>query len=246
MNEINLYEFIGIMIGDGCLLYYPNKSVYGVEITGNVIEERDYYEKIARFLRSTYSINPKVFTRNYKDGSKGLKLVFRNKEFTLFLRSFGLTRNKTYTVTIPEKLLEWKKAKHVLRGIFETDGSLYFSRSRITTKMPTYPRLEITTVSIGLAEQIIQILKENGFRVQSHKNRSSIVIYMSGENMLYKWIREVGFSSAKNRTKYLLWKKLGYYIPRLSLPDRISLLCVRGKVANAIPCRGMDRGFETT
>ena len=60
--------------------------------------------------------------------------------------------------------------------------------------------------------------------MHARKNRGSLVIYMSGEKSLNKWIKEIGFSSLKNRTKYLLWKKLGYYMPRTSLPERLYYL----------------------
>ncbi len=232
--EFNLYEFIGVLIGDGCLMDYPHLRAYRVEITGNVVEERDYYEKISSFLQAEFSLKPKVFTRTYNDGSRGLKLLVNNKKFVSFLKNeYGFTNNKTYTVEIPNHLMTWEKSKHILRGIFETDGCLYFSKSRVTTNKPTYPRLEITTVSIKLANQIIKILKENGFSVQNHKNRSSTVIYLSGEEMLQKWINEIGFSSNKNWSKYLLWKKLGYYIPKITLPERLSLL--RSKDLQIIP-----------
>ena len=231
---MNLYEFIGIMIGDGCLMDYPHLRAYRVEITGNVVEERDYYEKISVFLQKEFNLTPKVFERSYKDGSKGLKLIVNNKRFVYFLKNeCGFTNNKTYTIEIPNHLMAWNKSKYILRGIFETDGCLYFSKSKVTTNMPTYPRLEITTVSIKLANQIIKILKENGFSVQNHKNRTSTVIYLSGTEMLQKWINEIGFSSNKNWSKYYLWKKLGHYIPRITLPERLSLL--EGECSQIIP-----------
>ena len=159
--KFNLYEFIGVMIGDGCLMDYPHLRAYRVEITGNVVEERNYYEKISIFLQKEFNLTPKVFERSYKDGSKGLKLIVNNKKFVYFLKNeYGFTNNKTYTVEIPNHLMTWEKSKHVLRGIFETDGCLYFSKSKVTTNKPTYPRLEITTVSIKLANQIIKILKD--------------------------------------------------------------------------------------
>ncbi len=225
MDEIDLYEFIGIMIGDGCLIDYPHANQYGIEISGNVIEEEDYYEKISTFLKREFDLNSKVFTRTYKDGSRALKISLYNKKFAMHLKQeYGFTRNKTYTVTIPPSLMKWDKAKGVLKGIFETDGCLYFSKSKVTTTKPTYPRLEITTVSTQLAEQIVFLLKSNGFSVQNHKNRRSTVIYLSGEKMLEKWVTEIGFNSNKNWSKYYLWKKLGYYIPRISLPERMKLL----------------------
>lgn len=215
------------MIGDGCLLYYPKHRVYGVEITGNATEEKDYYEKISKFMQKEFNLKPRIYVRKEIKG-EGLKLISYSKSLAEYLMSFGIKGNKTYTVGIPQQLMSWDKAKHVLRGIFETDGSLYFSKSKVTVKKPSYPRLEFSTVSSKLAKQIVQILNENGFSVHSRRNRSAIVIYMSGENMLNKWVEEIGFSSDKNWSKYLLWKKFGCYIPRLALPDRLSILRTRG------------------
>ncbi len=223
MEEINLYEFIGIMIGDGCLLYYHEHRVYGIEITGNATEEKDYYQKIKRFIIKEFGLNPRVYVKYQKNG-KGLKLVSYSKKLAENLMKYGIVRNKTFTITIPSEMLSWDKSKFVLRGIFETDGCLYFSKSRTAIKKPSYPRLEIKTASINLANQIVYILRENGFRANSHQNGSTRVIYLSGEEMLEKWLSEIGFSSDKNKTKYLLWKKLGYYQPKLSLPERIKTL----------------------
>ena len=211
------------MIGDGCLLYYPKFKIYGIEITGNAVEERDYYLKISKFINEEFNLNPRIYVKESKKG-RCLKLVVYSKSLAETLMRYGITRNKTFTTRISSEFLKWERSKHIIKGIFETDGCIYFSKSKVTIDKPSYPRLEISTVSIRLANQIIQILKENGFFVQSHKNRSSTVIYMSGEKMLNKWIEEIGFSSSKNWSKYFLWKKLGYYIPRISLPERMILL----------------------
>tara|TARA_Y100000310_G_scaffold343872_1_gene453605 strand:+ start:383 stop:1114 length:732 start_codon:yes stop_codon:yes gene_type:complete len=229
MGKINLYEFIGIMIGDGCLLYYPKHRIYGIEITGNHIEEKDYYEKIKSFVQSHFSLNPRVYVKHSKLG-KCLKLVVYSKHFAETLMTYGITKNKTFTTRIPNEFLEWEKSKFIIKGIFETDGCLYFSKSKVM-EYPSYPRLEIDTSSSELAEQILTLLNENGFAARSYKNRKTIVIYMSGENVLNKWVEEIGFSSYKNWSKYLLWKKLGYYIPRLSLPERDTLLRAGGQEA---------------
>lgn len=63
MDKINFYEFIGIMIGDGCLLYYPDKRVYGIEITGNAEEEKDYYDKISKFIETKFNKTPRIFKK---------------------------------------------------------------------------------------------------------------------------------------------------------------------------------------
>ena len=51
-------------------------------------------------------------------------------------------------------------------------------------------------------------------------------IYLSGEIMLNKWIKEIGFGNINTITKYNLWKKLGYYIPKITLNQRRKLLKV--------------------
>lgn len=223
MEEINLYEFLGIIIGDGCLLYYPEHRVYGLEITGNATEEQDYYLKIKNFITKEFNLNSRVYVRKMKNGT-GLKLVVYSKKLAEKMMTYGITKNKTFTITIHDSLLSWEKSKFILKGIFETDGCLYFSKSKPLIGKPSYPRLEIKTASLALANQMVSILKENCFNPHDHQNGTTRVIYLSGKEMLEKWIQEIGFSSLKNKTKYLLWKELGYYIPKISLPERISHL----------------------
>ena len=230
MDKINLYEFIGIMIGDGCLLDYPKHNIYGIEITGNATEEVDFYKKIEEFIKSNFDVNVRVHVRKDKTG-QSLKLICYSKILANFLKKQGIKRNKTYSTQIPSHLLEWKYSKYVIKGIFETDGCIYFSKSK-KIAYPTYPRREICTASLQLATQIIKILNTNGFTARSYINKNTITIYMSGENMLNKWSTEIGWSGLKNQTKYDLWKSLGYYIPKISLPERLKLLGVGGKVAN--------------
>jgi len=222
MNKINFYEFIGIMIGDGCVLYYPHHKVYGIEITGNADEERDYYQMMSEFLEKKFKKIPRVYIKHEKS-AKCLKLVMYGKKIAEYFIKNGITCHKTYTAIIKDNFLHWNKSRHIIRGIFETDGSLYFSKAGAKTR-PDYPRLTIKTSSPKLAEQIKKILKEQLFRVHSHKDGKTEVIYLSGTEMLEKWIKDIGLNSEKNITKYKLWKKLGHYIPRISLRERKALL----------------------
>ncbi len=146
MKNINFYEFLGIMVGDGCLLYYPKYRIYGVEITGNAMEEQDYYQKIAKFLKEEFNLNSKIYVKHQPKGD-GLKLIVYNKHFAELLLKYGIVPSKTYCIELIQELIEWNKSQHILRGIFETDGSLYFSKSKIKIRNPSYPRLEIKTAT---------------------------------------------------------------------------------------------------
>lgn len=218
--SMNLYELFGVILGDGCITYRPDLRVYTLEIVGNATEETDYYQSIAVILERISGKTPRILIRHEKKG-KSLRLYLHSKLFLQFLmKELRLDgKPKTNTVFIPQKFLSWRIAKHVIRGFFETDGSLYFTR---VNNVPTYPRIEMKTKSPRLAYQLKEILSERGFIVHRRTCRPENVfgIYLSGKKMCEKWVREIGFSSMKNKTKYELWKRLGFYIPWSSLTYR--------------------------
>ena len=93
---------------------------------------------------------------NIEKYGKTLKMTFSNKKFILFLlNDLNLNfKNKTFEGEIPEDFLGWSKSKHVIRGLFETDGSLYFTRTK-PSNLAKYPRLEIKTSSKKLSLQLV-------------------------------------------------------------------------------------------
>ena len=223
---MNIYELIGLIIGDGHISY-KNKSWY-LELDGDIKDDRDYFQKIANFLFKITKRNPIIKIRKRKKGYS-LELRFNNKKFVEYLikklnLKFG---NKIFTVKIPEKFVDWRYSKDILKGIFESDGSLYFSKSK-AIKYPSYPRIEIKTSSKKLAKQIFEILKNREFKININKTKyKDYKVYISGEEMLKKWIKEIGFSNLATITKYRLWKKLGYYIPRITFEKRKKLLKIK-------------------
>lgn len=222
---MDIYELIGIIIGDGHILHNPEKNQYRLEIYGNANDDWKYYYKIADFIEKFIGRRPNIRRKSAKE-KNSLVLSTHNKELVNYLiNELGLPYgNKTYTIKIPKKFLNWRYSKHIIRGIFETDGSLYFSKSKVI-KYPSYPRIEIKTVSSKLAFQLFNLLKERNFNIQIMKTRyKSFKIYLSGEIMLNKWIKEIGFSNVSTITKYNLWRKLGYYLPYVTLEKRKKLL----------------------
>ena len=145
-----------------------------------------------------------------------------NKQFLEHLMSDGLHfKDKTNCAYLPNKFLAWKCMKHILRGFFETDGCLFFAK--INSKH-TYPRIELKTNSQKLASQFFNALFSAGFKVRLRKTGKACIVYLSGKEQLEKWIKEIGFSSLKNISKYLLWKKLTFYIPSISTSERFEIL----------------------
>lgn len=232
-QKLNLYELIGIILGDGSLKHYPTKRVYDLEIVGDAKDDQEYFSKISDLLFKLTNKEPKILVRKEKLGNS-LRLHLYSKKFVEYLiNDIGITnKNKTFTGEIPKQYLNWKFSKHIIRGLFETDGSIYFSKSK-KIKYPSYPRIEIKTSSKKLASQTFKILKQKAFkiRISSSKTDRTKRLLLSGPEMLEKWVLEIGFSSMKKYSKYLFWKKFGYYIPKIPYKKRLILIREDGEVA---------------
>jgi len=231
---MELYELIGFIIGDGNIYYNEKYRAYRLELCGNVEEDYDYFKQINKFLEETTNRKPILFTRKEVKG-KSIRIQFNNKEFIDKLVEIGLPKGKkTFNIKIPDKLLKDEIMLLILKGLFEADGCLYFSKSK-KIEYPSYPRLEIRTSSPLLVEQIKNFLKEQGFKIYIKHPVSdrTFSIVLSGENMLQKWIDKIGFSSEKNTTKYKIWKTKGFYIPNTQLKDRL-IMCGDGTAATAV------------
>ena len=225
-------EFLGVLIGDGCILYYPRHRVYGIEIAGNASDQQEYFLGLKSFLEEYTGKRVRLEQKRAKSSGDALRLVLYSKLFAEFLiYDLGFPyKQKTFTVSIPERYIPWKYSKHIIRGLFEADGCLYFSRIR-KQRYPTYPRLEIRTVSSKLAIQLLDILNNAGFKANKRslksKNGPLYAVYISGKQGLEKWHKEIGFCGLRNLTKYLFWKRFKYYIPNLSSANREQILSRR-------------------
>jgi len=170
-----LCEFVGIVIGDGCIDGYVNKvgkSYFHVTITGDAKLDRIYLtDKIPSITQTIFKIHPKL---TFRKDSRAVVIQFYSKQiFTLLTKRFGFVAgNKTYDVTIPEEILN-ASDKHVfatIRGIFDTDGSVYLDKRNIYSK--PYPRIIFTTVSKPLFIQLKEFLSKH-FSIYTLKTENS-------------------------------------------------------------------------
>lgn len=211
---------IGFIIGDGHIFYNKNCRRYRLELDGNVEEDYDYFVKIKEFLKDLSSSKPQFFIHEREKG-RTLVIMLHDKAFMDKLISMGIPAGKkTFTITIPDNLSK-ENTISVIRGLFEADGCLYFSKSKVG-QYPTYPRLEIKTSSEALLRQLKEILTECGFNpyIRRSKSDRTPAIGVSGEKSLERWRNIFGFVSLKNQTKYNFWKAKGFYIPRTPLGER--------------------------
>ncbi|MDP3026085.1 MAG: LAGLIDADG family homing endonuclease [Nanoarchaeota archaeon] len=189
-------ELIGAIIGDG-YIYRKNRK-YQIGIVRSPKNDREYFEKLKKLIYEEWDKEVKIKFR-----FRGLRMVFDSKRICEFLindMKMFHGKGKCQNTKIPEKIYEdWDLARHTIRGIADTDGSVFVSKKPGIEK---YPSIEITTTSQNLANQLKQILVKRGFRVSLRENIRKQInalkaykIALYGKKNLRKWVEEIGFTN---------------------------------------------------
>ncbi|MBU0958849.1 MAG: hypothetical protein KKB31_02770 [Nanoarchaeota archaeon] len=243
----DLAEICGIHAGDGYLRFreaemykdgYLRRDKIELEIGGDK-EEKEYYDNHVIPLINNY-FGLKIKGRFYVKGTYGF--VTTNSNFKIF-NEFGFPYGKkSLIVQVPKLILDGKNKElscRFLRGLFDTDGGIYFTSRRtlknylkFKRRLNYYPLIRFTTVSRALSEQIVFLLRKLGFdKVNVHsfqpkdrKDNYKFVVYMSGREALERFFNEIGSKNPVKLTRYLVWKKFGFCPPHTTLQQREDIL----------------------
>ncbi len=200
---LNLCEFVGAVIGNGNL--WTDKSRYRVELTGDPKSDLEYFNYLT--ILSTSLFNKKPYDLRVHE--RGLRWRLQSKDAYTLLQNLGIPtgKGKSHRVIIPNLILEkgWTFSKWTIRGIMDTDGTLFFSKK--TYRNPIYPTIELRTVSELLANQITELLQHHNFRARLRgSGNEGYHVALYGQEMLKLWISEIGFSNPKHKNKISIQK----------------------------------------
>ncbi len=219
-----LCEFIGAIIGDGSVDGHLNKrgrSKYHIFITGDSKLDRDYLTKrMASIVKNLFDVNSCIYFR--KDKRAMTLNLFSKRVFALFTRRFGFVAgNKTYTVEIPEEILQAGEefVFPTIRGIFDTDGCVFFDK-RKPYKNP-YPRVTLQIASKPLFLQLKTFLEKH-FSLYTHcrSKPKHFTLEVYGHKQFEKWMQLIGFSNQRHLNRI----REGYKLqPRFELGASTSL-----------------------
>ena len=230
--EINpfLSELIGIHLGDGSITDAFKDNIHTViEYFGDSSDDMEYYKiYVSELIEKLFGIKPL-----FQSYDTWFKLVINSKAiFKFYTNVIGLPiGKKAVTVKIPKIILNNSKLiiTKFLRGLIDTDGSLTFKKKH--KERHYYPVLKIGLASKELIKQTNILLNKLGFttclcldikRFDKRTNRVYTIheIYLYGNKNLETWIKVIGFKNTKHLTKYLIWKKYGFYPPKISHEQR--------------------------
>lgn len=230
----DLSELIGIHIGDGCISV--NRRYQEYYLGGDLKEEKDYHDKwVSELFNKKVMLplcNKRVRYKSYpKLGIYGFYIF--DKRVVDFFRSLGIKAGSKINVSIPKKIRgDSSLSKRFLRGLFDTDGNIYFDKNRSAKiKMNNQPTIKLGTVSNKLINQVFEMLINLGFHPRfkkPYKGRKdknevyTILIYRRSD--IKRFIEEIGFKNLKHYTKWLTYNKFGYCPPHTTLKERLRML----------------------
>lgn len=207
-----LAEETGWHIGDGSMNYYKlNGSAFPrgfYQLRGHIEDDRDHYiTRIKPIFKQLYDLDVSL---REMPSTRVFGFQIWNNDLVKFKHALGLCLGKKWDITIPDVFLESDELKvAVLRGIFDTDGCIYFLKK----KNRLYPRLFITTICPTLAQQIIRIFVELGFVPSTQhytaKQKGNRVpwfkITVQGDLMLDRFMEVIKPQNPKFMKRYLFY-----------------------------------------
>lgn len=196
-RDENFAEFIGIVLGDGNIFSYRRGkkiSVHSVRIAGSSEVDKDYIENfVAPLSERLFGLKSNIVVHKKFNC---VYAVLYSVQLVEFLSKHGLKPGNKIknNVTIPRWI--WKNDKFIkacIRGLIDTDGSLYE-----LTSQGLY-QLNFKNKNMLLLKDTRKAFLKLGFHVSRISKNNSI--YLTRKEDLKKFYNEIGSNNPKNIIK---------------------------------------------
>ena len=165
-KSIDLAEFVGIVLGDGCI------TKYQITFTLHSVDDKKYGEFIIKLIKKLFNISVGVCSD--KSALANRYYISRTKLVNFCIKELGLKMGNKIKqqVDIPN----WIKANEFyaracVRGLVDTDGCIFNHKYKVKGKQYDYKKLSFTSYSKPLRESFFKILKQNGLNPRIAQDR---------------------------------------------------------------------------
>jgi len=190
-------ELFGILIGDGGI------TKYQVNITLNCDTDHEYSIFVSELIRKLFKIEPKIYKIK---GARAINICISSRNMVDFLIQKGLKMGHKINngILIPNWILNSELyKKRCIRGMLDTDGSVFIEKHKIKGKIYEYPRLNFSSGSPLLIEQVKVILSEFGFNPKIRNKGKSVQLENIEE--ICKYFNIIGSSNPKHKERIKPW-----------------------------------------
>ncbi|MDP2703757.1 MAG: LAGLIDADG family homing endonuclease [bacterium] len=193
-----LAEFFGIMMGDGGMTRYQ------AVITLHYKDDAEYIKFVVELIKRLFHISPSVYHWSHDKTKKSVKqIVVSRSGLVQHLHSLGLViGNKVKQRFDAPFWIQKKKSFRIacVRGLFDTDGSVFIHRYQVGGKYYAYKKLAFTSASRPLANFFYNVLKEHG--LHPRLARGGRDIWLDSEINVKKYFHLVSSHNSKHLKRY--------------------------------------------
>ncbi len=201
-----LAEFVGIVLGDGNIdAYKKGKKIrtYAVRIAGHAIDDYEYMKDyVAPLASSLFQVRSSI---HFHRTNKGMYVSIYGKRIVEFFNKMGIKsgnkiRNKT---KIPGWILKEKKyIRACLRGLYDTDGSIY----ELLPHWPGLYQLNFDNYNLIMLKQVRFLLIKIGYhpsKIHGNKTKNGTKVDLTRKAEIKKFYKEIGTHNKKHKDRFL-------------------------------------------
>jgi hypothetical protein len=193
-RDVQLAELIGIMMGDGGM------SLYQATITLHHVDDSEYCGFVADVIKRLFGYKPDV---HHLPHASVLKIVMSRVELVRYLHTLGLPMGDKIRkgLDIPR----WIKTddsllRACIRGLIDTDGSVFTHRYISKGKLYSYKKLSFTTASTALRLSVRDALVGLGVRARIGSNND---VRLDSSKDMRTYFSLIGTHNPKHLRRYL-------------------------------------------
>lgn len=169
-----LAEFVGIILGDGSI------TDYQVTVSLNSKRERKYASFIEGLIHTLFQVPITRRYRSYENHESSIDLVVSRVALVRFcIQKLGLIKGNKVRHQVGVPVWIKRSRKYLLacvRGLVDTDGSVYLHRYRVNGKWYTYSKLSFANRSIPLLKFVFRALQTSHMSPRLTKNQENVCL----------------------------------------------------------------------
>lgn len=189
-----LAEFAGIVLGDGGI------STRQITISLHHEDDKEYINFVTLMIEKLFGVKPSVYHKQ-KHSIKNI-VISRTELIDFCTNELGLKiGNKVHQqVDIPS----WIKRKRdfekaCVRGLIDTDGSVFAHKYKVNGKGYSYKKLQFTSLSKPLLLSVFNILKKNGLNPRMARAKE---VWLDSKMSMNKYFEIIGSNNPKHLKRY--------------------------------------------
>lgn len=191
-------EFLGVLFGDGYV------SRYQTGITLDSKTDREYAEYLKSAIEKNFDIS---VTMRFRKNARALDLIISSVSFCGQMIRLGMPLGSKLAngIRIPSWILRSEPyLKAFIRGLFDTDGTIYLERKSIKGKEYRYLGMAITSASPNFLYDIASALKSLGLSPTNTVRQKSV--FLRRQKDVDNYFLEVSSNNSKHSVRYQKFK----------------------------------------